>query len=498
VKAIVMMFDSLNRHFLPPYGCDWTVMPNFRRLAQRTVTFDRSYICSMPCMPARRDFHTARPNFLHRSWGPMEPFDDSVPEILKSEGVYTHLVSDHYHYWEDGGCTYHNRYSTWQFERGQEGDPWIGQVSDPDFPPGIGRNAARDRMTRQDIINRALMDREELQPQARTFTAGLDFIRRNAAADQWLLHMETFDPHEPFFSHPRYKELYPHNYKGPRFDWPSYRDVEESHDQVEHCRFEYAALLSMCDRRLGDLLDLMDELDLWKDTMLILWTDHGFLLGEHEYWAKMRTPWYEELAHTPFFVWDPRCAKCGERRSSLVQPALDLGPTLLDFFDLPTTPDMLGQCLRETVRCDRPVREAAIFGLHGAQVNVTDGRYVYMRAAERDDVAVCEYTLMPTHMNHMFSVEELEDVELAGPFSFSKGCRVMRIGGSRPPRGRPSWLTEDTRRTLLYDLQSDPGQQRPMTDATVERRMADHLIRLMKECDAPPEQFARLCLSKED
>ena len=78
MKAVVVMFDSLNRHLLSPYGCEWTHTPNFKRLAERTVTFDKSYVCSMPCMPARRDFHTGRPNFLHRSWGPLEPFDDSV------------------------------------------------------------------------------------------------------------------------------------------------------------------------------------------------------------------------------------------------------------------------------------------------------------------------------------------------------------------------------------------------------------------------------------
>ena len=52
-------------------------------------------------------------------------------------------------------------------------------------------------------------------------------------------------------------------------------------------RYEYAALVSMCDAHLGKVLDLMDELDLWEDTMLIVCTDHGFLLGEHDWWAKM-------------------------------------------------------------------------------------------------------------------------------------------------------------------------------------------------------------------
>lgn len=73
----------------------------------------------------------------------------------------------------------------------------------------------------------------------------------------------------------------------------------------------------------------MDRLNLWEDTLLMVWTDHGFLLGEHDWWAKHRTPWFEELAHTPFFVWDPRSSCSGERRQSLVQPSIDLGPTLL-------------------------------------------------------------------------------------------------------------------------------------------------------------------------
>lgn len=66
MKCIMVMFDSLNRHMISPYGCDWTHTPNFARLAKKTVTFDKSYVCSMPCMPARRDLHTGRPSFIHR------------------------------------------------------------------------------------------------------------------------------------------------------------------------------------------------------------------------------------------------------------------------------------------------------------------------------------------------------------------------------------------------------------------------------------------------
>ena len=55
MRAVMVMYDSLNRRMLPPYGADPAIhAPNFVRLAQRTVTFDTCYAGSMPCMPARR------------------------------------------------------------------------------------------------------------------------------------------------------------------------------------------------------------------------------------------------------------------------------------------------------------------------------------------------------------------------------------------------------------------------------------------------------------
>ena len=214
MKAVMVMFDSLNRHMLSAYGCDWTHTPNFKRLAERSVMFTNSYVGSMPCMPARRDLQTGRYNFLHRSWGPLEPFDDSMPQLLDNAGVYTHLSTDHYHYFEDGGMTYHNRYTSWDFERGQEGDPWKGQVADPKIPKSLIERKSTNsdpkslkQMWRQDWINRQFMPREEDQPQPRTFWNGIDFIRRNHDADNWFLHIETFDPHEPFFSQRKYKDL---------------------------------------------------------------------------------------------------------------------------------------------------------------------------------------------------------------------------------------------------------------------------------------------------
>lgn len=489
MKAIMVMFDSLNRHMLPPYGCDWVKAPNFARLAQRTVTFDTSYVGSMPCMPARRELHTGRYNFLHRSWGPIEPFDDSMPEILKKNGIYTHLASDHYHYWEEGGCNYHTRYSSWDCSRGQEADPWKADLTDTiPIPETLHR---RGGAIRQDFINRHYMRDEKDQPQPKTFAMGLEFLRTNHAADNWFLHLETFDPHEPYFSPQKYKDLYPHEYHGPHFDWPMYGPVTDPPEAIQHARFENAALISMCDAYLGKVLDVMDELDLWKDTMLIVNTDHGFLLAEHDCWAKCWMPFYEEIAHTPLFIWDPRTGCKGERRQSLVQ-TIDLPATLLEYFHVPLPKDMQGVPLRETIATDKPVRTAGLFGVHGGQVNVTDGRYVYMRApATPGNEPLFEYTLMPTHMKRTFSVEECRTAELAEPFSFTKGCRTVRTVSGKGMQAKAY-----DHGTLLFDLKNDPHQQHPIKDdPKLEQMMIDHLIRLMKGNDAPAEQFERLGLN---
>lgn len=484
MRAIVLMFDSLNRHFLPPYNEQTFVQaPNFRRLAQRSVTFDKSYVCSMPCMPARRDFHTGRPHFLHCPWGPLEPFDDSVPQMLSAADIYTHLSSDHYHYWEDGGATYHNRYDSWEFFRGQEGDPWIGQVADPQIPENINRNRRRS-----DWVNRSFTRCEKDLSQSQTVEGGLRFIDRNAGEDNWMLQIECFDPHEPWVSHRKYKDLYPSDYDGPLFDWPGYREVIETPEQVAEARRNYAALVSKCDASLGDVLDAMDRHGMWEDTMLIVWTDHGFMLSEHNVWGKIWIPLYEEISHTPFFVWDPRCGRQGERCDALVQPALDLGPTLLGYFGLEPTADMLGHDLGSTIAEGTPVRDAAIFGYFGQAVNVTDGRYVYMRESTTEDNApLFTYTLMPTAMR---GFKPLPDVQLSEPLGFTKGMRVMKL----PTKRKSSPHAETAKGRALWDLQADPTQRAPVEDQAIEARMVSHLKRLMTQAEAPSEQYVRLGL----
>jgi arylsulfatase A-like enzyme len=465
--------------------------PNFTRLAEKTITFDTCYVGSMPCMPARRELHTGRYNFLHRSWGPIEPFDDSMPELLRENGVYAHFITDHYHYFEEGGSTYHTRYSSWECVRGQEHDPWKPAIKDPDIPETVS-NTGRSR---NNWVSRKHIKSEADHFQNQTFSLGLEFLQENHDEDNWFLHLETFDPHEPFMATQRFRDMYPSD-GGTHFDWPPYRGVEESEEDIQRLRMECAALHSQCDENLGKILDVMDQHDMWKDTMLIINTDHGYLLGEHGCWAKCWAPFYNEVAHTPLFIWDPRVNKKGERRQALVQ-TIDLPATILDAFDAARPKDMQGVSLKGVCDDDTPVRKAGLFGLFGGHVNCTDGRYVYMRGPAGENAPLDEYTLMPTiHGNYrsFMSNEELSTAELVDPFPFTKGLKTMKIDNSQYIRtGATSQVSFPT---ALYDLQADPGQQTPVDDADIEATMIEHMTDLMAANDAPAGQYQRLGLEE--
>jgi hypothetical protein len=243
----------------------------------------------------------------------------------------------------------------------------------------------------------------------------------------------------------------------------------------------------MCDRSLGRVLDFMDAHDMWRDTMLIVNTDHGFLLGEHGWWAKCVQPWFNELVHLPMFLWDPRTGEAGSRRADLCQ-TIDIPPTVLRFFGLEPPADTQGLDLADP----RARRAGALFGIHGGHVNVTDGRFVYMRAAaDQANAPLEEYTLMPTHMRSRFSPAELADWEAAEPLSVTKGLRTMRM-----PAGRGR-INPWRHGSLLFDLQTDPVQEQPITDDDVELRMMRLLAELMHGNDAPRSQFERLGLPYE-
>ena len=496
MRTIFMLFDSLNRTAMGCYGSDAVKTPNFDRFARRAITFDQHYAGSLPCMPARRDMHTGRLGFMHRSWGPLEPFDNSMPEMLSKSGVYTHLISDHFHYWEDGGATYHSRYNSWECVRGQENDPWIAMVEPP-----IERFRKRysekhypenDPKRRQHQINCEVIVEEEQFPGPQCFSRAFEFLDRNQDADNWMLHIECFDPHEPFHAPDKYKDAYRTAYNGQILDWPRYAPVTENPDEIAEIRANYAALVAMCDAYFGKLLDYMDEHDMWKDTCLVLTTDHGFLLSEHDWWGKNQTPYYEEISHIPLIIHHPDFAEQAGQRCQALTQTPDLMPTFLDIFGLPVPPEVTGSSILSILKGEEQ-REALIFGMFGGPLAVTDGDWSYFIYPE-DLFAetIGEYTLMPTHLDGLFSADELATAQLVPPFDFTKGAPLVRFDALNQARRPPGLDGTSTPKfeTALYHNASDPNQLRPVQNVEREEHLRMKARSILTRHDAPKEYLA--------
>lgn len=497
MRTIIVFFDSLNKRFLPCFNehCDIDT-PNFDRLSKHTVRFSNSFVGSMPCIPARRELHTGRYNFLHREWGPLEPYDDSMIEILKQHGIYTHLISDHLHYWEDGGCNYHTRYNSWEIVRGQEGDKWKGQVKDPYIPdvervPCAHSGAKVTSNWRNEWVNRQYIHNLEDFPQSKVFQLGEEFIQNNNGDDNWLLHIETFDPHEPFFASKEFRDKYPEQYNGKFYDWPR-GPLIESDEVRQHVVKEYKSLMSMCDYHLGKVLDLMDQYQMWEDTMLIVGTDHGILLGEHDWWSKNLMPYYDEIANTPLFIWDPRSKECDVERSTLVQ-LIDWAPTILNFYGIQPPKDMQGVDVASSIANDsvKLHEDGVLYGAFSAHVNFTDGKYTLMKAPKMElKDEVYNYTLMPQHMTSRFSTKELENMELVDPFKFTKNCKVLKI------KSKDKYDVAKFG-DLMFNRQDDPYQNHNIKDMKLKNDLSKKMIKLMEENDAPKELYIRLGLEKD-
>ncbi len=505
MRAVFVLFDSLNRTAMSCYSNTHVHTPNFARFAQRAVTFDSHFVGSLPCMPARRDLHAGRLNFLHRSWGPLEPFDNSFPEMLRERAIHSHLVTDHMHYFEDGGATYHGRFRTWDFIRGQEYDPWKAMVQPPlerfrekynarhyDFAKV---DMAKGWKRLQHAINREWMQEEKDFCLPRCFDGAFEFLDLNRGADNWFLQLECFDPHEPFHAPDRFKDRYRTGWNGGVLDWPHYEKVTESREEIAEIRANYAALMTACDHYFGRLLDYFDRHDLWKDTALILSTDHGFLLAEHDWWGKNLMPYYTEISHIPLIVHHPaHAARAGARVAALTQ-TMDIMPTVLDLFGIAVPAEVRGRSLLPLLAQDAPIREVGIFGMFGGPIGATDGRHTYyLYPGDLYAPGLHEYTLMPTHLHSLFSVAEMRTAALREPFDFTKGMPVLRIDALKDARRIPmhdNKLFDPGVGTTLYDIVADPRQLKPFRDDTIERRILAGIAREMRAHDAPDELYAR-------
>lgn len=266
-------------------------------------------------------------------------------------------------------------------------------------------------------------------------------------------------------------------------NWPAYMPVDDDLDLIS-LRKEYASLVTMCDYYLGKVLDIMDKYDMWKDTMLIVNTDHGFLLGEHNYLGKKFWPMHQEVIHTPFYIHVPNC-NIG-RRKALCQ-TIDIAPTLLDYFNLPIPENMEGKSLLPIVKDDKNIHDYILFGVHGGHVNITDGQYVYMKSSKDEtNEPYVECTLMPTNMRSFFKGDDLKNAEFVEGDKFSNYIPYLKV---KTKTFMKPYIFGD----LLFDIKN--GEQL-IEDKNIENKMKEEMVKIMKYIEVPKEEFERLGLTQ--
>lgn len=493
MKAFLILIDSLNRHYLPCYNSESKVKAeNLTRFSNENVTFDSHYIGSAPCMPARRDIFTGRYNFLERNWGGIEPYDVTLVGTLRENDIYTHITTDHAHYFEIGGENYCQMFDTWNFERGQEGDAWISRVKGTAIP-----EVHFGKVNLQNQLNRLAYTEEKDYPTPRTFQSACNWIDNNKSADDYFMMVEAFDPHEPFDCPEHYRNLYHDLYDGPYFDWPSYEALDkETPEAMEHLRKEYSATLTMMDYWFGVFIQKLKDTGIYDDSLIIVTSDHGHMLGEHGFASKNFMPVYNELAHIPLFVHLPN-SKCSGKRVAALTQNIDLMPTLLEHFHLEVPKTVKGINLLPVITSNAPTRETIIYGWFGKAVNLTDGRYTYFRAPIREDNQPCYlYGAIPTTFLKYWKIDP-GNYEM-GPFLPYTKYPVYKvpfyIEGHYPecPEG-----IDYIRDNMLFDLESDPMQNNPIQDEKLEEEMIKKLITGLMHYQAPWEQFLRLGLVEE-
>lgn len=504
MRSILILSDTVNRRFMDAYNESGLHLPNLDRLADRSVTFTNHWTGSAPCMPARRDIMTGRFNFLERNWGPIEAFDWTLPQSLRQNHIHSHIITDHYHYLETGGENYLQMFDSWVMNRGQEWDPCVSQVKDMEIPDHYGKIVPQFWYNREGFKNQ-----ESHYPSPTTIQGAADWLEANHDEDNFMLWVEPFDPHEPFEVPQKYLDMVGDDYDGKLYFWPEYKQVDQAGitpEALKHIRKRYLALLLMTDTWLGKLFDVMDFYDMWKDTMLIYTTDHGYMLGEHGYLAKNYMPAYNEVFHIPLFVHMPGDEYAGTKIDALTQN-IDIMPTLLEYYGISEENcrnKLHGKSWLPLIRQEKEkIRDCAIYGYFGKQMNITDGRYTYFKAPNEQNRPLNVYTSMPTDVYCYYDQRRIKDFSMMenGPFLSWNQYPVYKIPADAIRDNddgtlRYVYLYEWEKTDQLYDLSVDYAQEHDLCNESPE--VVIRLEAMMKQAlidhDAPTEQLERMKL----
>jgi len=367
-------YDNLFDRAATPVHTPW-----LDAFAERAVSLSRMYTSSFPTIPHRTDTTTGRFGWPWYGWqSRLQSGQNHLPQILGKAGYVSQLLCDCPHLFKaDFDRGFHGAHVL----RGQEGDTYFLRMNTPiaqTMPPEKTRDGHHFQGRNLPDIARwtnQLWRHEEDRFAPRTARLAVEWLEENYEHDPFFLWVDFFDPHEPWDPPEYMVRKYDPTYRGPAMIHPNYGKASDlTKAELRNLRAHYCAEAQLVDRSVGRVLQKIDDLALWDNSVVVFTTDHGMSLGEHNRTGKTNInhrdnrPWpiYPEIAHIPFMIAAPGL-EGGREVGQLIQPP-DILPTLLDLCGLRVpTPDPLhgrsfaGQLLGVV---DDPVRDVAIAASH--------------------------------------------------------------------------------------------------------------------------------------
>lgn len=405
-NVLVIVVDTLRADHVGAYG-GRARTPTIDALAREGLRFTRCHPEAMATVPARRSILAGRRVFPFRGWrpqperglrntpgwGPIEDVGATFTSALRRAGWWTAYVTD------NPFLGFANAYADFRrtFDRFVRVDGQFGTVRNP-LP--VARSEVAQWLApelREPSIERRVRDflasggryweDDSRSWAARVCRAGSAVIAEAAQRRPFALVVDTYEPHEPWTPPRAYVDLYGDpEYRGPDPCLSRYARVRDylkpdrRKPVLDRMRDLYKAEVTMTDRWLAVLLDGLRSQGLERETIVVLVSDHGYLLGDHGWTGKNASVLQPALTHVPLILVDPDRRRAGGSSAWFAQTH-DIGPTLLDMTNVTPAKPMNGTSLAPLLagrqpRTARPMAYGGYANWHYARTE----RWAYVAA----------------------------------------------------------------------------------------------------------------------
>lgn len=365
-NVLLIAIDDLKPN-IGAYGDAIAKTPNIDRLAARGLRFDNAYTNQALCSPSRNALLVGvRPGSLgiynlDTNFRKAAPDAVTLPQHFIQQGYRAEGLGKIYHV----GQGNHDDAASWSVPRTPLPAPiYALEANQPVKGGQQAQNPQRNRgaaTESADVSDDTYADGKVAEEAIRRLEAA-----KGREGTPFFLATGFIRPHLPFVAPKKYWDLYdrsqlklpalrkppegsPAAATRPNGELAAYKDTKDSNKLSEEKQLEllhgYYAAASYTDAQIGKLLDALDRLGLTENTIVVLWGDHGWHLGDHGYWGKFTN--YEQATRIPFIISAPGVTTPGSHTTALAQ-SVDLYPTLVELNGLPapqTSPSLEGKSL---------------------------------------------------------------------------------------------------------------------------------------------------------